>query len=207
MARRHDISLKRRRRKAIGWMILSVVLLVLLFVAAVCRVAGETADAEEREPVYFDATMEEDTLHPQDYEPPFTAWISDAEITQAAQVVWGEARGIHSRMEQAAVVWCLLNRVDVYGDSLGKIVTAPGQFHYDASFPTVDDYGRDLEELVRDVVDRWEREKNGEADVGRVLPQVFLYFGGENGRNWFRDTLDFYDDTLIWDWRFPDPYV
>lgn len=136
--------------------------------------------------------------------PVFVARISDAEITMAAQTVWGEARGIPSQMEQAAVVWCILNRVDKYGDSLEKIVTAPNQFAYGAENGTVDDYGRDLEELVRDVVDRWEREKNGEWPVGRVLPAGYLYFGGENGRNWFRPEYDSFD--RVWDWPLPNPY-
>lgn len=192
---------------ATGWMIVAVVLIVvLLCVMSTLRVASDEddrmeAEAANRQPVILDAG--EDTLHPQDYEP-VTAAVTDEEITQAAQVVWGEARGIHSQMEQAAVVWCALNRVDEWGDSLGKIVTAPGQFAYSPENPTVDDYGRDLEELVRDVVDRWEREKAGEAGVGRVLPRDFLWFGGDGGRNWFRNHYDNFD--YLWSWRLPNPY-
>lgn len=187
------------------WACIAGAMLILAFATALWACLKKGSDEDDRmeaeaarEPVILDAVTEP--------VPVFVAAVTEEEIVQAAQVVWGEARGIHSRMEQAAVVWCALNRVDTFGDSLGRTITAPGQFAYSPDNPTVDDFGRDLEELVRDVVDRWEREKAGGTDVGRVLPRIYLYFGGENGRNWFRDTQRFYDDTLIWDWRFPDPY-
>ena len=199
---------------AIGWLVASIALFVLLFVVALCRVSGEAEEASRREisePVWMDAATEafpsnsEEEIHPQP-SPVFVAIVTDEEITMAAKTVWGEARGIESRMEQAGVVWCLLNRVDKLGDSLGKICSATVQFNYSPDYPTVDDYGRDLEGLVRDVVSRWEREKNGETDVGRVLPKQYLWFGGEDGHNWFRNTYEFNSATVIWGWTLPDPY-
>ena len=190
-----------------GWITFAALLLVFaLLSAAAGRDRPEDIQGPEEE--YLDAEIEEpqqeDTLHPQGYEPVFVAAVTDEEIRLAAQTVWGEARGIESRMEQAAVVWCALNRVDEWGDSLGRIVTAPHQFAWAPDNPTVDDYGRDLEELVRDVVYRWEREHNGEWGVGRVLPKDYLYFGGANGRNWFRREYDRFSG--IWSWRLPNPY-
>lgn len=192
---------------AIGWITLSALLLAFaLLAAAIGR--DRPKDTPEPEEAYLDAESEEphqeDTLHPQGYEPVFVAAVTDEEITLAAQTVWGEARGIYSQMEQAAVVWCALNRVDEWGDSLGKIVTAPHQFAWSADNPTVDDYGRDLEELVLDVVARWEREHNGEWGVGRVLPHGYLWFGGANGRNWFRADFESFDH--LWGWHLPNPY-
>lgn len=46
-----------------------------------------------------------------------TLWTG-ADLELIAQTVWAEARGVESRAEQAAVVWCILNRVDA-GD-LGR---------------------------------------------------------------------------------------
>lgn len=199
---------------AITWLIICVVLFVLLFVTALCKVSGESADVEEK-PI-----SEETTLHPQEkYEPDatvvpdktstqFIAQFTDEEINMAAKTVWGEARGIESEMEQAAIVWCFLNRYDCngrFGTTLEEVITAPGQFHYSKSFKTVDDFGRDIKELVRDVIGRWEREKNGQTDVGRVLPNDYLWFGGENGHNWFRNSYDSFDN--IWDWTLPNPYM
>ena len=134
----------------------------------------------------------------------FQAAITDEEITLAAKTVWGEAHGVESRMEQAAVVWCALNRVEEWGDPLWKIVTAKHQFAYDPENPTVDDFGRDLEELVRDVVARWEREQNGDFGVGRVLPHGYLFFGGDGEHNYFRREYD--DFGSVWGWHLPNPY-
>lgn len=207
---RHPVPIKRRKRQRIGWTIFAIVCIALIVVMwrLICP---DEAEAAEEKPL-----SEETTLHPQDFVPlavtvilsptptAFRADFSDEEITAMAKTVWGEARGIESRMEQAAVVWCVLNRCDKYGTSLGETVTAPNQFHYGETFPTVDDYGRDLTELVRDVISRWEREKNGQTDVGRVLPSDYIYFGGDGQRNYFRNDFNF--DGDIWDWSLPDPY-
>ena len=188
----------------VGLVIGAIIAVIVIFVLALCRVAGDADEQAEAfqivPPCYEPMSVEE--IHPQD--PPFTADITDDEIYMAAQTVWGEAHGVQSRMEQAAVVWCVLNRVDAWGDSLSKIVTAPHQFAYGPDNPTVDDFGRDLIELVMDVIGRWESEKCGEQNVGRVLPSQYLWFGGENGHNWFRDSYTSFDN--IWDWSLPDPY-
>ena len=36
----------------------------------------------------------------------------EAEVEMLARLIWGEARGVPSDMHKAAVVWCVLNRVD-----------------------------------------------------------------------------------------------
>ncbi len=110
-----------------GWFIICVVLFVILLVLGLCKVSRrKEADAA---PTYLDAAIEPfpEEMHPQEAVR-FTACITDEEIRMAAQTVFGEARGVLSRMEQAAVVWTLLNRVDDCGDSLGKVITAPNQF-------------------------------------------------------------------------------
>lgn len=134
----------------------------------------------------------------------FKASFTDEEIKMAAKCVWGEARGIESQMEQAAIVWCFLNRVDKYDKSLGEVVVQRAQFNYDESFPVFDDYGRNLINLVQDVISRWEMEKNGYSDVGRVLPKEYTYFGGDGHRNYFRTEYENFDN--IWDWSLPNPY-
>ena len=207
---RHPIPIKRKKRQRIGWTIFAIVCIGLIVI--IWRLINrEEARAVDEKPL-----SEETTLHPQEYFPPevaviptptntpFIAAFTEGEIIIAAKTVWGEARGIQSRMEQAAIVWCFLNRVDAYKTSLGEAITAPGQFHYDASFSTVDDYGRDITELVRDVIGRWEREKNGQTNVGRVLPEDYLWFGGDGAHNHFRNSFESFDN--IWDWSLPNPY-
>lgn len=132
---------------------------------------------------------------------PMIIKVSDDEIDILAQLVWAEARGVDSRMEQAAVVWCALNRVDagMWGSTITEVVTAKHQFAYRPSAPVTEE----MRELVADVVDRWVREQLGSDDVGRVLPEDYLYFAGRNGRNWFRQE---YGSRAYWDWSLPDPY-
>ena len=123
----------------------------------------------------------------------------DAEMI--AQTVWGEARGCGTT-EQSAVVWCILNRVGVPGfaDTIRGVITQPYQFAgYSASNPVEPE----LYDLAADVLTRWEREKRGEEDVGRVLPGNFLWFSGDGVHIYFRDAY-IHGDT--WGWSMESPY-
>ena len=128
--------------------------------------------------------------------------VSDAEIDMLAQLVWGEARGVKSKAEQAAVVWCVLNRVDDdrWGGTIEEVVTQSAQFCYNKRFPVK----AHLRELAEDVVGRWVDEKLGGEDVGRVLPREYCFFAGRDGHNWFR--MQYEGDGTYWDWSLPDPY-
>lgn len=86
-------------------------------------------------------------------------WTED-EATALAQMVWGEARGVKSTTEQAACVWCVLNRCDEWNMTILEVVTAPHQFAgYDPSYP-VDD---ELLGLCEDVLTRYFSEKKKTA--------------------------------------------
>lgn len=128
----------------------------------------------------------------------------EAEITALAKLMYGEARGVESITEQACVVWTVLNRVDAGMGTIMEVITKPHQFHYIKSNPTIDDYGRNLEELAKDILTRWLRENNGETDVGRVLPKEYIYFHGEKGHNWFR--VEYRDYSSPWNYSLCSPY-
>lgn len=126
------------------------------------------------------------------------------DIPLIAKTVWGEARGC-STMEQAAVIWCILNRVDSEGYGFGHgieyVVTFPYQFHgYNPNNPVTDE----IYELTVDVLTRWEMEKNGQSDVGRVLPKEYLYFSGNGIENTFRTE---YTGGNVWNWNSTNPYT
>lgn len=128
-----------------------------------------------------------------------TPW-ADAEIDMLAKLLWGEARGVDSDTEKAAVIWCVLNRVDAgYGD-IAEVVTAPNQF---VGYRQNNQSCPEMITLCIDVMTRWYAEKDGQADVGRVLPQEYLYFSGDGVRNHFRNT---YTGGTVWDWSLPSPY-
>lgn len=133
-----------------------------------------------------------------------TPLYSDEDVAAIAKTVYGEALITHSDMEMAAVAWCILNRVDsaeaFFPDTIVEVVTQDSQFHgYSESNP-VDPH---IEWLVRDVLDRWSLEKSGAEEVGRILPEEYLYFWGDGRHNHF--TTEYHAGTT-WDWSAENPY-
>jgi len=122
----------------------------------------------------------------------------DAEII--AKIMYSECRAIPSDTEKACLVWAVLNRVDAgYGETIAAVATAPAQFGYKASAPVLDD----LFQLSRDVLGRWQKEKNGETEVGRVLPKDYFWYYGDGCHNYFRNT---YQGGNRWDYSLMSPY-
>lgn len=136
-------------------------------------------------------------------EPEETEYIPDAaEVEALAKMLYGEARGIASDMEKAACVWCVLNRVDDprFPDTVLEVLEAPYQFAgYSADYPVLPE----LATLAADVLKRYHAEKNGEENVGRVLPVEYLYFTGDGRNNHF--TIG-WKDAETWDWSLQNPY-
>lgn len=140
--------------------------------------------------------------------PEWPKLYTDEDAVAMAKAYWGEARGVKhngivsGKCQIAAVGWCILNRYDAgYEDSIFEVITAEDQFHgYSKSYPVEDE----LLELAYDVLDRWNAEKHGETDVGRVLPAEYLWFGGDGSENRFRDA---WKGGNKWDWSLGDPYA
>lgn len=127
---------------------------------------------------------------------------TDAEIL--AKVMYTEARGVGSKTEQAAVAWCVLNRVDHedYPDTVREVVTQRHQFAWRASAPVTED----LLALAQDVLLRYELEKLGVGEVGRVLPQDYIFFAADGkGHNRFRRVFKG-PGQVYWDWSLESPY-
>lgn len=140
-------------------------------------------------------------------------FYTDDDAIVIAKMLWGECRGIKDQTlsdgsvisgtaQKAAVVWSVLNRYDAeYEDSIIGVVTAPGQYHgYKESYP-VDE---ELLDITYDVLDRWNREKNGETEVGRVLPSDYMWFHGDGKYNHFRNA---FKTENRWNWSLGDPYI
>lgn len=126
----------------------------------------------------------------------------EADVEMLARLIWGEARGVRSTMEKAAVVWCVLNRVDDprWPDTIAQVVTQKHQFMgYSRKHPATEEF----KELATDVLIRWEREKAGCADVGRVIPAKYTFFAGDGRRNHFRNK---YRGGKRWKWNMENPY-
>lgn len=121
---------------------------------------------------------------------------TDSDVKMIAKTVWAEARGIPDQDQQAAVVWCILNRVDDprWEDTIAEVLTAPHQFAYYPDSPVTEDLLR----LAEDVLEQWRREKAGEIDVGRVLPSDYVFFDGDGQENYFRRQFEHTGE--YWDW-------
>ena len=98
------------------------------------------------------------------------------DVVMVSQTVWGEARGC-SRVEQEAVVWCILNRVDDgrFPNTISGVITAKNQFSgYSPNFPSAD-----FMELAEDVLTRWHNGEHG-------IPTDLVFFRADgHGHNTF----------------------
>lgn len=130
-------------------------------------------------------------------------WTED-DLVLLAQTIYAEAHVCKTTRERAAVVWCVLNRLDAgrYGDTIREVVTAPHQFAWSEDRPVVQEYI----ELAEDVLERWAAEKAGQENVGRVLPAEYLFFEGDGWENHFTTTFPVGEAAGEWAWTLPDPY-
>lgn len=130
-------------------------------------------------------------------------YIPDAaEVEALAKLIFGEAGVVPSTTEKAAVVWCVLNRVDDprFPDTVLEVITSPYQFSgYNADNPVYAGY----EALAADVLKRYHAERDGEANVGRVLPAGYCFFTGDGKHNHFTDE---WKGTETWGWTLESPY-
>lgn len=135
-------------------------------------------------------------------EPEPVKLYTEADVDMLARIIYTEARGVKSKTEQAAVVWCVLNRLDNPNrlqKTIAEVVCAPYQFDYRPWVPVLPEF----EELAEDVLERWQAEKQGQVEVGRVLPVEYQYFEGWGGRNWFSVE---WKSGKFWDWGLDSPY-
>lgn len=160
--------------------------------------AGGAELEETPAPLLSIAPTPEPMSSPEAATPPWTY----EEVEMLAKTIWAEARGVPSTARQAAVAWCALNRLDVgtFGDTLAEVLSKPYQFAYDPASPVTDEFLA----LADDVLHRWYLEQNGVEDVGRTLPEDYLFFEGDGLENHFRKEYEKTGDT--WDWSLPDPY-
>lgn len=128
----------------------------------------------------------------------YTVPVED--IERMSQAVWGEARGC-TPTEQAAVVWCILNRVDDprWPDTIEEVCITSQFNGYNPTNPI----DPDIYALTLDVYVRWVREHTGEQDVGRVLPASYCFFYGDGKHNHFQES---FGADEVWDWSLPSPY-
>lgn len=129
---------------------------------------------------------------------PWTVYEEDA--IMLARLAWCEARGC-TTTEQAAVMWCVLNRVDDprFPSTIREVILQENQFYYLDDAPATEE----LLSLARDVIARWGME-DLLVGAGRVLPEGYCWFRGDSVHNYFRDA---YQGGNTWDWSWGSPYA
>lgn len=197
------------RRSPLPFLLLAVVVVGCAFAAAVAVVPMEANSPGGQDRALPAPTLEEaerdklDAPAPDTLTPTPAPYIPDeTEVEMLARLIWGEARGIPSDMHKAAVVWCVLNRVDAEGwpDTVAEVVTQPYQFAgYSPDYPATEEF----KAIAADVLIRWEREKREGGEVGRVLPAEYVFFTGDGEVNHFRTE---YEGGGFWDWSLKNPY-
>lgn len=137
---------------------------------------------------------------------------TDADAKALAQMAWGECRGVGDLVtadgrtvtgtcQKAAAMWVALNRYDAgFEDSIAEVVAAPHQFAgYDPEHPLDDG----LLSLAYDVLERWNAERRGDAEVGRVIPPDYFWFVGDGAHNHFSNQ---YRSGMYYTWELFDIY-
>ena len=204
------VKRRQRRRSPLPFLLLAVAVVGCAFAVAVAAVVPMEADS----PGGQDQALPSHTLEEAERDkgnapkadaltPTPDPYIPDeAEVEMLARLIWGEARGVPSDMHKAAVVWCVLNRVDDprFPDTVLEVLEAPYQFAgYSADYPVLPE----LATLAADVLIRYHAERDGGTNVGRVLPVEYLYFTGDGRNNHF--TIG-WKDAETWDWCLQNPY-
>lgn len=187
---------------SIFYKILTIIMISIYFVIIHTDLCAISKKLDDLEPSQL-TIIQEVPVEPQEetFEPVAIQDLYVDEIPYLAKTVYGEARGC-SKTQQAAVVWCILNRVDSekYPNNIVDVVTQKWQF---AGYSEGHPVEKEIEELVVDVLTRWNNEKNGEANSGRILPKEYLYFYGDGKINHFTTVSGGTDE---WDWSWGSVY-
>lgn len=127
---------------------------------------------------------------------------SEYQASILAKIIYLYGHGVASQTQQACVGWTVMNSVDLSsGNDIGSIAPL---FHYDANKPTVDDYGRDLMPLARDIIFRWKAGRSGIQNNGRVLPAGYTYVWSTGSTVAFRNNAN--ANSPAWGYSYASPY-
>lgn len=215
MTRYERQRLEKQRKIVLRCITTTLILILLLSVAllAACHFeSSQDADSKQTTTASIDEVIHTKPLTstPQEQQQEEVIisterqWQPDeADVEAIAKTLWGECRGVPYTSHKAAVVWCILNRVDeggYFGSSIIEVVTKPNQFvGYSHDHPI----DPELKAIAEDVLMRWHMEKEGKEDVGRVLPKGYCYFVGDGKLNYFTNE---WRSRNYWDWSLSNPY-
>lgn len=127
---------------------------------------------------------------------------SEYQASILAKIIYLYGHGVASQTQQACIGWTVMNSVDLSTNTdIGSIAPL---FHYDANKPTVDDFGRNLMPLARDIIFRWKAGRSGVQNNGRVLPAGYCYVWSTGSTVAFRSSAD--QNSPAWGYSYTSPY-
>lgn len=176
-------------KKYIACVVLLIVIISLMFIGGFTYICSADTNLEQNSIVIKE-----------ELEPAVQITVNQKDVELLAKTVYGEARGC-SVVEQSAVIWCILNRVDAGWGTIEEVVTQKYQF---TGYREDNPIKGDFVELAIDVLLRWQVEKYCIGEVGRTLPDNYLYFHGDGKQNHFRDAYS--GDYNTWEWQAINPY-
>lgn len=116
-------------------------------------------------------------------------WSPDPnDVVMVSQTVWGEYRG-EDADQRAAVVWCILNRVDDdrFPNTIAGVVTQPHQFQgYSPNNPS-----EPFADEVRDILIRWHEGEHG-------IDPSLCWFYGDGRINHYRNAWRAEEASVVW---------
>ncbi len=190
--------MSKNRRKALA--LLAGTFCTGAVIGAATAALAVKADKPEAIPVFVEKPMPVVmTINEQDELNTYTPDPEEVELI--GRTIWGEAKGVKSKAERAAVAWCILNRVDKWDKTIEEVVTAPMQF---LGYTPEGECPQEHLDLAADVLTRWNAEKEGAENVGRTLPADYLYFYGDGERNHF--SIE-WRSGIYWRWTLTSPYI
>ena len=128
---------------------------------------------------------------------------TEAQAEILAKLIHQYCHGIQSQTAQACMGWAVLNSLDASSNGVSFSAVA-ANFGYNPNEPSVDDYGRDLILLGRDLIYRWKAGKNGVSANGRVLPAGYCWAWSTGSVVVFRNTPN--ESGAIWNYSLASPY-
>lgn len=108
----------------------------------------------------------------------------EEEVVKLAILIEGEGGGLESLTELSEIAWNVVNRIYYSGcpDNVIGVITQEGQFD---GYTEGGTYSERSYWMANDVLARFERELQGEENVGRTLPKEYLFFYGDGVHNYY----------------------
>lgn len=176
--------------------------IIIVFLAIFTAILPFNIFADAAAPAYPIEFVEMDEMSTEMKDALIRSVITEKEEIRLAKMLYGEERQ-YDYVERAAVIWHTFNRIDspLEANTIARDVTHSHYSGYSANNP-VEDWAI---WVVRDVAWRYACERAGYEDVGRVLPQEYLYMAMHKGHNRFR--TKYKGKCRYWDWSIQSPYA